>query len=183
MSHAALYIMLGIALQHRVGAIAWLPTIAAGVSRIIQANYYEVQRRQYQWWAYGTPWLRQGTDKAPRQGSVRLLARLGHAYLALASNLSADPYNLDRALAEAATEPAWLSHVQAIVRSRARLLLPQTPLLGANWRTIMLGLSMLAGTPLYYFLYEALFLNGLLAGSVLRSKRQVRALERKIVQD
>ncbi len=182
-SHAILYIMLGILLQGRIGAIAWLPTLAAGLSRIVQANYYEVQRRQYQWWAYGTPWLRQGSDDTPRKGGRGLLARMGQLYLTLAARLSPDPPRIERVLAEAAAEPALLSQVRAVIRGHARRLLPQTPLLGANWRTIMLGVSMLAGSPLYYFLYEALVLNVLLAGSVLRSKRQVHGLERALDQD
>jgi len=185
-SHAILYIMLGLALQVQIGAIAWLPTLAAGFSRIAQANYYEVQRRQYQWWAHGVPWLRQSgqerSDDAPRT----LLARMGQAYLALAARLSPDPRRVDCALTEAeagaAIPPGQLAPIRDLVRHHARCLLPPTPLLGANWRTIMLGLSMLAGSPLYYFLYEALILNGLLAISVLRSKRQVQALERKIDQ-
>lgn len=181
-SHAILYILLGFSLQARIGAIAWLPTLAAGFSRIVQANYYEVQRRQYQWWAYGIPWLRQGKDETPRRGPGMLLARMGQAYLTLAARLSPDPRRIDRTLAMAAMEPVRLSEMRDLVRHQAGRLLPQTPLLGANWRTIMLGLSMLAGSPLYYFLYEALVLNGLLASSILRSRRQFHALEQDMDQ-
>lgn len=76
-SHVILYVMLGILLQGRIGTIAWLPTLAAGVGRIVQANYYEVQRRQYQWWAYGTPWLRQGDGSPPGQGGTGCSRVLG----------------------------------------------------------------------------------------------------------
>lgn len=183
-SHVILYVMLGILLQGRIGTIAWLPTLAAGVGRIVQANYYEVQRRQYQWWAYGTPWLRQGDGSPPGQGGHGMLARLGRAYLTLAVRLSPDPRRIEHILAGSADEgPARLSYVRMVIRGHAKRLLPPTPLLGANWRTIMLGLSMLAGSPLYYFLYEAVALNGLLIGSVRRSKRQVRLLERELDQE
>ena len=39
-----------------VAAGWWL--LVAGLSHAVQSNHVEVQRRQYQWWVYGTPWLR-----------------------------------------------------------------------------------------------------------------------------
>ncbi len=181
-SHTILYILLGVALQAMTGPLAWLATLAAGLSRVVQANYYEVQRRQYQWWAYATTWLGQDNDGSNRAGKDTLLARMGQAYLTLAGRLSPDPRRIDRILVIAQADPAATADLRAMIRRHARLLLPETPLLGANWRTIMLGLSMIAGSPLYYFLYEAIVLNLLLVRSIARSKRQVRLLEEKMDQ-
>lgn len=53
-----------------------------------------------------------------------------------------------------------------MARDGSARLLAGLPALSANRRTILLGLSMLAGSPLYYFLYEAVVLNAVLAWSV-----------------
>jgi hypothetical protein len=72
-SHTVVYLMLGWWLQQHVSAWCWIAVVGAGLSRIVQANHYEVQRRQYQWWAYGNPWLRQ--DDVPITGPGTALAR------------------------------------------------------------------------------------------------------------
>ena len=61
--------------------------------------------------------------------------------------------------------------------------MPSGPLLfqkalGANPRTVLLGLSMLVGTPLWYFLLEAVVLNGVLLLSVAYHNRIERRLLR-----
>lgn len=170
-SHIVLYLLLGFQLQQSLGAIAWLPTLGAGLSRVVQANWYETRRRQYQWWAYGVPWLRQTQDQRGQRASG-----LGAAYLKLAQRTGPRSEALDAAIAGAADDAQALARVRQAVRDASAALLPPTPLLGANYRTIGLGLSMLAGSPLWYFLYEAAALNLLLLGSILRAARGVRAV-------
>ena len=57
-SHIVLYFVLAFMLQGMIGWIAWPIMVFAGFSHAAQSNHVEVQRRQYQWWVYGTPWLR-----------------------------------------------------------------------------------------------------------------------------
>src|SRR5690606_39827963 len=45
-SHVVLYLILGFLLHGQIGPVAWILAVAAGMSRILQANHYEVQRRQ-----------------------------------------------------------------------------------------------------------------------------------------
>jgi hypothetical protein len=52
------------------------------------------------------------------------------------------------------------------IRQASRASLTFQKALGANPRTILLGCSMIAGTPLWYFLIEGVALNGVLAISV-----------------
>jgi hypothetical protein len=62
LSHAVLYIVLAAYLAGSAGAVsgwqAWALVTVAGLSHAVQSNHVEVQRRQYQNWVYGTPWLR-----------------------------------------------------------------------------------------------------------------------------
>ena len=49
-------------------------------------------------------------------------------------------------------------------------------LLGLNYRTLALGASMLAGSPLWFFLYLASILNVVLAVAIWRSRTAIREL-------
>lgn len=159
-SHIVLYLTLGALLQHQVGAWTWVLTVGAGASRIIQANHYEVQRRQYQWWVYGVPWLRTSAGEGA-------LSPFGAAYLQLAQRIGAQAPAIDAALDRADGDPARLEQIRAAIRRRGPALLGSLLLLGANYRTIGLGLSMLAGSPLYFFLFEGVLLNLLLWRSII----------------
>ena len=57
-SHIVLYVLLAFVLTRAIGpGWAWFWTLSAGASHIVQANHVEVQRRFYQYWTYGVPWL------------------------------------------------------------------------------------------------------------------------------
>ena len=66
----------------------------------------------------------------------------------------------------ALADPARMQQFRAASERNLRPLLKPLGLLGSNHRTIALGASMLAGTPLYFFLYEAVLLNMVLAWSI-----------------
>ena len=97
-------------------------------------------------------------------------------YLALGEWMAPYSAPLDR-LIEAAMhrrrQPEARPRSQA--SSRGSLLLQKG--LGANPRTILLGLSMIAGTPLWFFLVEALALNVVLAVSIACNN----AVERRLL--
>jgi hypothetical protein len=69
-----------------------------------------------------------------------------------------------------------LDHIPAAVRDEAPPLLFLCKLLGPNPRAIVLGLSMLAGGPLWYFIYQAVVLNMLLVVSVVRHNRAAQRI-------
>jgi phosphatidylglycerophosphate synthase len=179
-SHVVLYLVLGWLLDYQIGHVAWAITVVAGASHILQSNHVEVQRRQYQWWVYATPWLR-NTHDADSETAKSGFGGLVSFYLNLATGLTPYALKIDAAVAEAADhDPAALDTIRAAVRAEAPPLLFLCKLLGPNPRAIVLGLSMLAGSPLYYFIYQAVVLNGLLALSVIEHNRAARRIAAKL---
>jgi phosphatidylglycerophosphate synthase len=175
-SHIVLYFILGWLLWRDDGNIAWWLMWAAGISHFVQANHVEVQRRQYQWWVYGTTWIRH--SHGDREAATRKSAFGGIVtfYLALAGGMTPYARAIDAAVAASSGDPAERERIREIARREALPLLKLLKLLGPNPRAIVLGLSMLAGSPLWYFLYQAVFLNVLLVASVILHNRAARRM-------
>jgi phosphatidylglycerophosphate synthase len=184
-SHIILYLTLGWLLAHGMEPAIWpvshpaLWMWAAGISHILQANHVEVQRRQYQWWVYGTSWIRMnhGADSATRKS---VFGGIVSAYLAVASGMTPHALKIDAAVEAARGDPARMEAIRAAVRAEAPPLLRLCKILGPNPRAIVLGLSMLAGSPLWYFLYQSLALNALLVISVVAHNRAAQRIAARI---
>lgn len=175
-SHFALYLILGWLLYRQYGGMAWWLAMAAGISHAVQANHVEVQRRQYQWWVYGTPWIRHShgdQDAATRKG---VFGPLVSAYLAVATGMTPYAARIDDAAVATQSDPAARERLRQAARAEAMPLLSLLKFLGPNPRAIALGLSMIAGSPLYYFLYQTVFLNLLLALSVVLHNRAAKRM-------
>jgi phosphatidylglycerophosphate synthase len=175
-SHIVLYIILGWLLWRQDGSIAWWLMWAAGISHAAQSNHVEVQRRQYQWWVYGTPWIRHShghKDAATRKSVFGVFVS---AYLAAASGMTPHAQAIDEAAVAAENDPVQRERLRLAVQAEALPLLTLLKFLGPNPRAIVLGLSMIAGTPLYYFLYQAVFLNLLLVLSVVLHNRAAKRM-------
>lgn len=189
-SHVVLYCLLVLVLAPRLGwGWAWFWALAAGASHVAQANFVEVQRRFYQYWTYGVPWLNNATqgDQAlfeDRRGIGWLLRAMVRGYLRLASGMSPHALTIDRAVtaaleAERAGKGAALARIRAEVQREQRPLLAMLWYLSPNPRALTLGLAMLAGSPLWYFVYQTLVLNTLLVLAVRREDAAaVRVVER-----
>jgi phosphatidylglycerophosphate synthase len=178
-SHIVLYLTLGWILSHALGGWGWALCVAAGFSHVVQSNHVEVQRRSYEWWVYDKPWLRVTHAQAGAATQRSGFGAIATGYLALASGVGGASLAIDAALAAASGNPARREHIRAIARDAAGPLLPVLKALGANPRAIVLGLSMLAGSPLWYFLYQTVVLNLLLVWSVrLQSAAARRMLAR-----
>jgi phosphatidylglycerophosphate synthase len=179
-SHIVLYFVLGYLLSLQIGGWSWVIMTVAGLSHIVQSNHVEVQRRQYQWWVYGTPWLR-NTHSADSATANSGFGALVSFYLSLASGMTPHALKIDAAVAAANDrDPAALDRIRAAVRAEAPPLLFLCKLLGPNPRAIVLGLSMLAGSPIWYFFYQAVVLNVLLAVSVVRHNRAAERIAARI---
>lgn len=178
-SHIVLYFVLGYLLQLQIGAASWAIMTVAGLSHIVQSNHVEVQRRQYQWWVYGTPWLR-NTHQAESETARSGFSGLVSFYLNLASGMTPHALKIDAAVAAAQGDPAALERIRDAVRTEAPPLLFLCKLLGPNPRAIVLGLSMLAGSPVWYFVYQAVALNVLLAVSVVKHNRAAERIAARI---
>lgn len=185
-SHIVLYILLALVLTRALGSgWAWFWTLAAGAGHIVQANHVEVQRRFYQHWTYGTPWLHNSNSNGPALfrdlgGFGWLLRVVVAGYLRLAAGMSPNALRIDAAVIDAmANDPARLAQIRAEVQREQRPLLTLLRYLGPNPRAILLGLSMIAGSPLWYFIYLSVGLNLLLMLSVrLHDAAAGRVVER-----
>ena len=180
-SHIVLYLVLGWMLA-RSGFAGWSPlatwtlVVLAGASHIAQANHVEVQRRSFQWWVYDKPWLRvthDGADAATRKGGLGGIAAF---YLGVAAGVAGNAALIDAEMASAQHDPARRERIRAAARRHAQPLLQFLKILGPNPRAIVLGLSMLAGSPAYYFLYQVVVLNLLLLWSMHLHNRAARRM-------
>lgn len=178
-SHVVLYVMLVFVLAPQIGlGWAWFWALAAGASHVAQANFVEVQRRFYQYWTYGVPWLNNSTqtDAAlfnDQRGVAWLLRGFVRGYLRLASGMSPNALTIDKAVtaaiaADLAGDGTALAQLRAAVQREQRPLLVTLKVLGPNPRAITLGIAMLIGSPLWYFVYQSLVLNVLLVLAVRR---------------
>lgn len=184
LSHAVLYVLLAILLAGSGGAVsgwlAWVLVVLAGISHALQANHAEVQRRQYQYWVYGTPWLRNSHNAEGSATSRSWAGALVSAYIGIASGMTPEALKIDAAVVAAKDDRARLDQIAAAVRSEAPPLLLLCKVLGPNPRAIVLGLSMFAGSPLWYMLYQAVVLNLLLVHSVRAHNAAARRIAARI---
>ncbi len=188
-SHIVLYLVLGWLLAFTIGTAAYWWMLGAGLSHIIQSNHVEVQRRSYQWWVYGTPWLRNTHAQTDSTTAKGFFGAIVSGYLRLASGMTPHALRIDAATGAAQGNPARLEEIRSAVHAEAPPLLLMCKLLGPNPRAIVLGLSMLAAGlaaetsgwgPLWYFLYQAIVLNLLLVASVLMHNAAGRRIAARI---
>ena len=156
------HVILYLALAFYAGGWCWLVVPLAAVSRILQANHIESVRRTYLWRAYGVPWIANTRASVAGNG---VLGALTGIYVALSGWLN--PHSEDADARIAAAGDAGRTLVQRVGRSALFL----QAWLGPNRRTLLLGLSMAAGTPLWFFLLEATLFNLLLIASIRRQRR------------
>jgi phosphatidylglycerophosphate synthase len=185
LSHMVLYLALGWLLSGVIGPTAWWWMLAGGIGHAIQSNHVEVQRRQYQYWVFGTPWLRNSHTAEGSATAQSGFSALVSAYLSLASGMTPHALQIDAAVAAAQADPARLEQIRNAVRAEAPPLLLLCKLLGPNPRAIVLGLAMLgAGTsrlgPLWYFAYQAVVLNLLLVASVAAHNAAAKRIAARI---
>ena len=184
LSHIVVYLMLAALLAASSGPVsgwlAWVLVIGAGISHAVQSNHVEVQRRQYQWWVYGTPWLRNSHAQEGSATAQSWAGALVSSYMAVASGMTPEALRIDAAVQAAQGDEARLAEIAGAVRVEAPKLLLLCKILGPNPRAIMLGLSMFAGSPLWYMLYQAVALNLLLAVSVRAHNAAARRIAAQI---
>jgi hypothetical protein len=177
--HIVLYIALAAILVDQIGGWAWLLIVLAGGSHIAQNNHYESLRRTYLWWAYGVPWLRQSladnTQSAEHSWFNFVFGWMARDYLSLSAATAPPHGEIDRLFAASADDPQATAEMRAIVRANAGGIMSWSRVLGSNVRTILLGVSMILGSPLWFLLAECVVLNGLLVASVVRGRSAERA--------
>ena len=164
-------LLLAGALDDRIGWIAWPIALVAGFSRAAQSVFAESQRRTYQWWAYGVPWLQNAKSDGRGIGVA-----LSNLYLGVWHRLSGPTQVVNALVASAEADPPERRRIAEIARTVGRRALPLLAALGANPRTILLGLSMIAGTPLWFFLIEIVILNLALVLAIMQAAQVGRRI-------
>lgn len=183
-SHIVLYFLLAAVLQRSIGLYAWPIMVVAGVSHVYQSNHVEVERRFYLSWIYGVPWLHHTRTKSNGLNGAMIVFRpIVDLYMKLASSLVPRAAAIDAAVREAEAEPARLERVRAIVGEERRPLLPLLKILGPNPRAVVLGLGMIAGSPLWFFVYQAVVLNALLGLSLVLHDRAAQRIEARLARE
>src|SRR5690606_1641727 len=109
-------------------------------------------------------------------GFSRSFAWMARDYLRLAYWMAPWSARLDALVDASGDDPRRTARIRRLVRRASRGSLTYEKLVGPNPRTIMLGLGMLAGSPLWFFLGEAVLLNIVLAVSVLHHNAVGREL-------
>ena len=181
--HLVLYLALAAMLDDRIGVWAWIAAAAAGASHIVQTNHAETQRRSYLWWAHGVPWLKHARAAGDEVFRNRSWFSLGFSwmarlYLRLPDKMTPWAARLDLLVEAAADDPVRLRRIRRLARARFRRALRYQNLVGPNPRTLILGASMACGSPLWFFLAEAVLLNLVLIASV----RHHDAVARRLVE-
>ena len=169
--HFVLYFALTFVLDDWIGGWAWALGIAAAASHIAQTNHAETQRRSYLWWAYGIPWLKHAQAAGhevfqEHDWFTRTFGWMARDYLKLASLMAPHAERLDAIVEAAAGDPRRAELIRRTVRRAWRRSALLEKAVGPNPRTLILGASMALGSPLWFFLAEALVLNAILAVSV-----------------
>ncbi|MBS0254401.1 MAG: CDP-alcohol phosphatidyltransferase family protein [Proteobacteria bacterium] len=182
--HIVLYLVLGWLLARQVpaGTPAWGPwalMLLAAASHIAQSNHVEVHRRAYQWWVYAKPWLRTSHARADAPTRGGILGAFAAYYLSVAGSVAGDIDLIDAELARAGDDPARRAVVAEAARAECIPLMPLLNLLGPNPRAPVLGIAMLLGSPAWFFVWQVVVLNLLLAWSIhLHKAASVRMLAR-----
>ena len=187
-AQAVLYLVLAAMLDDSLGAWAWVLAVAAAASHIAQTNHAETYRRSYLWWAYGVPWLKHAQaagDQVFREQDwfSRTFAWMARGYLKLAEWMAPWSARLDALVDGAAGDPARVKHIRRLVRRASRGSLRYEKAVGPNPRTILLGVGMLFGSPLWFFLGELVLLNVVLALSVVHHNGVGRRLVTRLESD
>jgi len=167
LAQVVLYSALALILSRTFGPWAWALAAASGAARAVQANSYESRRRTYQFWGYGRGWLRQSLGGGAREAPRGWLGVLGRAYLAVSDRVTPPNPQLDAAMRRRLDQGGTVAaQARALYRGvQVRAIVAAAPL-ASNLRTMAIGASMLAGSPLYFFLFEIFGLTGVLLWSL-----------------
>ncbi len=176
-----LYLALGAYGAAQFGAWVWLLAVLVGVSRIVQANFYETVRRQYRRWVYGTSWIRQTLAAEPARGGLRFAGALGRLFLAVSGRVTPNASALDAAVEGCAVRGGeGPERARAACRAELAPVVRRAAILSTNSETLAIFLSMLAGGPIYLFVYVAVLLNTAYAALYVQQRTRLAVVVRRL---
>jgi phosphatidylglycerophosphate synthase len=171
-----MYVAFAAWLDDSLGGWAWGLAAAAGASHLIQTNHAETERRLYLSRAYGVPWLRSEPALGGADWVTRTFGFLGVAYLRVSEWMSPSGNPIDKALKEAAGDPAAIERLRRAIRAASPGSRVLEKALGANPKTFLIAASVALGSPLYYFLTMISAINLILLVSIVVHRRVARRL-------
>jgi phosphatidylglycerophosphate synthase len=158
-SQGLIYVAFAVVLQGWLGPWAWALGVAAAISHFLQANAYETGRKTYRRWVYGAPWMRQTGAGAAGVGGFA-----GGLYIAVSGVLSPGEARIEQAMdTRLAAGEAGAREARRLYRRTFAPLVKASGMLGSNVRTAAAFFSVLAGSPVWFFLFEVTCLNLALA--------------------
>jgi phosphatidylglycerophosphate synthase len=174
LSQAILYLALATVLMRQIGPSAWALAIAAALSHFIQANAYETGRKTYRSWVYGAGWIRQTLGSVEKRGPLQ--GALGRIYLWVSIFTNPGEDEVERSDPLGAGDGEWGEHYRELFAPLIR----SSFWLSGNTRTMAIFVSLLAGSPAWFFLFEVTALNlALVWITVVRGRRNA-ALVREL---
>jgi phosphatidylglycerophosphate synthase len=166
LSQVIVYVALVVILHRSEGwGRAWAWACAAGLSHFLQANAYETGRKTYRRWVYGAGWMRQNLGVEPSGGIEK---SLGAIYLAVSSLFSPGERAVEAVMDQRLHEGgATAETARTLYRDLHARLVSRSAILSGNSRTIVAFLSVLAGNPLWFFVFEITVQNLALLAVIL----------------
>lgn len=174
------YVALAVAAASLEGAWVWIWAVAAGASHAVQANAYEAQRYAYDYWVQGKRSARIPTPDEYREevrgatGVAWALSRLQLLYLVVQHSDQAAGFR--HRLEAIAAQPGGAVRVAEAYRETHLAGVRRWNLLCSNYRTVAIAVACLAGSPVYFFAFEAVVLNVVFLALVQMRRRNDRAL-------
>ena len=185
-SQGLIYVAFAIILQRAVwpaalGGWAWAVAAGGALSHFIQANAYESGRKSYRRWVYGATWIRQNLAGAGEAGALQKI--LGRIYLATSALSDPGSARVEAAMeAQISVGGARADAARNLYRDLYAPVVRGSAVLSGNSRTLAAFLSLLAASPLWFFVFEMTVLNAALAVLILwrgrRNARLIAGLER-----
>ncbi len=172
----AVYGSLAVRLSRHDGVLAWVLVIVAGICHAIQSAAYEVQRHEYDFWAWGRKskdLLGSGAAAQPAASASpmsRLLRRLDRLYARV--QFATVGFNIDfheRLASFVQSHPAQVAVIAQRYRAVFAKPVRRWSVLSANYRTLAIFVCAVLQIPAGYFLLEIVGFSAVL---VVLSRRQ-----------
>jgi len=174
LSHLIVYVVLALILQRSMGPWAWPLTAAALAARAMQATGYETIRRNYRRWSYGLNWLRQELPRAAAPDTLwrRVSTSLAGAYMSISRISSADDSAVETAMSRIMSRGGADAEAARAIYQRLQLPMVRRAFwLSTNYETLAIFLSLLAGSPVWFLVFQIIVLDLVLAQVVWAQKR------------
>lgn len=169
------YVALALALSESMGDQVWFLIVGAGACHAIQAAAFEMQREHYiQWTTHGAPKETPVYDLKSKGAAASVGSLVEQGYRFIQELFRPLTFIMEQDIARLIDEGINPTDVAASYRAHFRKVVLRWSILSANNRTFAIFVFCLAGSPLGYFIYEAVLLTLVLL-VLLRVNKRTRS--------